>query len=134
MPYGKAVTTWFAMLAAIVALGGARQAWVEPALGELRAHQLGTLAACSVVLVLSALFVRLTRIGPGVALRVGAFWLLLCLAFEFGFFHYARGVSWEALWHDYDILGGRLLPLLWATVLLGPYATAPLARPPRRRG
>ena len=126
MLYGKAIVTWLAMLVVIVALGAARQALVEPALGELRAHQLGTLAACALVVVLSAAFVRRTALGAGDAVRVGAFWLLLCLLFEFGFFHFVRGVAWTVLWHDYDVLHGRLLPLLWATVLTDPYVAVKL--------
>jgi hypothetical protein len=126
LPYGKAIATWLSMLVAIVALGAARQALLEPAVGELRAHQLGTLAACAVVLALSAVFVRWAAVDAGGALRVGAFWLALCLLFEFGFFHFARGVPWALLLRDYDVLRGRLLPLLWATVLAGPWVVARL--------
>lgn len=128
MLYGKAVVAWLAMLVAIVVLGALRQAFVEPAVGELRAHQLGTLAACVVVLALSAVFLRLTGLRAGDAWRVGTFWLLLCLLFEFGFFHFVRGVPWAVLLRDYDVLHGRLLPLLWATVLAGPYVVGKLAR------
>lgn len=126
MPWGRSIVMWWVMLVAIVALGALRQAWLEPAVGELRAHQIGTLAACALVLALCAVFVRWAALDADDALRVGVFWLALCLLFEFGFFHFARGVPWPVLLHDYDLRHGRLLPLLWATVLAGPYVVLKL--------
>jgi hypothetical protein len=55
-------------------------------------------------------------------------WLGLTVAFEFLFGHFARGLSWKELLHDYDILSGRLwvLVLLWITV--APYLCYRLQR------
>jgi hypothetical protein len=51
---------------------------------------------------------------------VGLLWLVLTVAFEFGFFHYVVGKPWDVLLADYNILRGRLWVLVLATVLLGP--------------
>jgi len=47
-------------------------------------------------------------------LLIGALWLTLTVAFEFGFGHYVMGHSWRYLLADYNILKGRL----WSLVLL----------------
>lgn len=85
------------LLAAIVGLGALRERYLTPALGDLLAHQVGTLWACAA------------------ALAVG---------FEIGFFHFVTGRPWSVLLADYNLLKGRLL--LWLSVLLGPYVVARL--------
>jgi hypothetical protein len=53
-------------------------------------------------------------------LGVGLFWLVLTVTFEFLFGRYVAGASWEALLADYDVLRGRLWPLVLLTTLLAP--------------
>jgi hypothetical protein len=117
----RAVSIWIAQLAAVVGLGILRQAVLEPWAGELRAHQSGTVLAC--IVVFTVICVSLPWIAPRSpqgALAIGVFWLLLAVAFEFGFFHLIRGVPWSRLLADYNLAEGRLLMLLWVTVLTGP--------------
>ncbi|MFU8856216.1 MAG: hypothetical protein ACNA8S_04325 [Deferrisomatales bacterium] len=61
-------------------------------------------------------------------LGVGALWVFPAPSFELGFFHFVQGVPWEVLLRDYDLRGGRLLPFLWLTTLLGPPAAVLLRR------
>ena len=49
MLYLKAFGVWLIILVAVVILGAARDLYLIPYLGELRAHQLGTLVACGAV-------------------------------------------------------------------------------------
>lgn len=53
-------------------------------------------------------------------LRIGLLWLVLTVAFEFGFFHSVVGKPRDVLLADYNLLRGRLWVLVLATVLLGP--------------
>jgi len=118
---GRAIVVWLALLVVIVILGGLRDALLAPRVGELRAHQLGTLAACAAVLVVVC--VMLPWVGPVTpdqALGLGAFWVALAVGFEVGFFHFARKMPWSDLMADYNLAEGRLLVLLWITVLLAP--------------
>jgi hypothetical protein len=126
--YLKALVGWFALLAAVVATGAVRQFLLEPRLGEHRAHQIGTVLACAVVFIVIYALVGWLRPTLSQSLGVGALWVALALGFEFGFFHFARGVPWEVLLRDYDLQGGRLLVLLWLTTLLGPPAAVLLRR------
>lgn len=123
MIYVTAVVVWVGMLVAIATLGAARDMLLTAWLGELPAHQIGTVAACVVVLAFSYCFVRAFAPSRGEALAVGALWLGLALAFEFLFFHFGSGIPWSVLLADYHVSEGRLLILLWVTTLLGPYAT-----------
>jgi hypothetical protein len=42
------------------------------------------------------------------------------IAFEFLFGHYVMGHSWDSLWADYNVLQGRLWPLVLIVTLFGP--------------
>ncbi len=117
-----AVGWWFVLLVAIALLGGLRDMVLQPRIGELAAHQIGTLAACAAAFALIVLFVRWRQPTETQAWTIGVLWLGMCLAFEFGFFHYVAGRPWSELLRDYDLLHGRLLLLLWVTTLVGPWA------------
>ena len=71
-----------------------------------------------------AALVKLAQ-GRGEVLRdalvkLGLFWTILTMAFEFLFGHYVMGHSWDALWADYNVLQGRLWPLVLIVTLFGP--------------
>jgi hypothetical protein len=119
----KAAAAWLGMLVAIVALGALREAFLRPAVGELRAHQVGTVAACAAVAAIVLSFVWQVQPTPRQALALGAGWLALAVAFELAM-GAARGIDWSRLAADYDVRHGRLLPLLWLTILLAPYWAA----------
>jgi hypothetical protein len=119
----KAAAAWLGMLVTIVCLGALRETFLRPAVGELRAHQIGTLAACAAVAAIVASFVWQVRPTPRQALALGGGWVALAMVFELGL-GAVRGVDWARLVADYDVRHGRLLPLLWLTILLAPYWAA----------
>jgi len=53
------------------------------------------------------------------AWTIGLLWLVMTVAFEFGFGHYVAGHSWNRLLADYNIFNGRVwsLFLVWVTIL-----------------
>lgn len=114
--------TWLLLLAAMFGNGVLRVAVLQPRLGEEAGRQAACLTGIAIVLVLSRLVVpRLgRRTGPEL-LGVGAIWLALTLAFEFGFGRYVSGLSWEALLADYDLRRGRLWPLVLLTTFAAPW-------------
>jgi hypothetical protein len=111
---------WLIFAGVATAAGIARETWLVPRVGELRAHQVGTLVVCTVFLAVIGAFVRRTRPSTREALLIGAGWMLLAVAFEFGFGHYLDRLPWSRLLADYDLTRGRLLLLLWLTVGAGP--------------
>jgi len=118
--YGTAAVFWLIFAGVATASGIVRETWLVPRLGELRAHQAGTLAVCAMFLAIILAFIRRTRPSAQEALSVGMWWLLAAIGFEFGFGHYVDGLSWSRLLADYDVSRGRLLLLLWLTVAAGP--------------
>jgi hypothetical protein len=113
---------WLIFAAIATAAGIARETWLVPRIGELPAHQLGTLLVCLAFLVVIAIFVNRTRPSSSEAVTIGVSWVVAAVAFEFGFGHFVDGLSWTRLLSDYDFTRGRLLLLLWLTVAGGPFA------------
>jgi hypothetical protein len=131
----KAFLAWFVLLVLMFGNGVVRVGVLQPRLGEDVARRIASLTGVAIVLAFSGLFVRglVTPMRGALAPRgsvgsfaggllgVGALWLALTLAFEFGFGHYLSGMSWQALLADYDLLHGRLWPLVLIATLLGPW-------------
>ena len=104
-----------------IANGTVRELAYKDRVGELAAHQLSTASALGLF---TAYFDVLARRHPlpstRVALQVGAAWLALTIAFEFGFGRGVAHTSWEELLADYDLRKGRLWPLVLAWIVVGP--------------
>ncbi|HEX2533754.1 MAG TPA: hypothetical protein VHK69_08460 [Chitinophagaceae bacterium] len=120
--------TWIPMLLLAVANGLLREFFFRKFLEEGPAHQLST----GTLLLFFAFYIRwVTSVRPpasaGQAIWVGIGWLLLTLAFEFGFGR-ARGHSWDTLLADYNLLQGRLWVLIPLWVALAPWLFYRLSR------
>jgi hypothetical protein len=67
------------------------------------------------------------------ARSVGALWLALTLAFEFGVGHYGFGKAWPELLADYDLRHGRIWIAVLVVTLLAPLWTVRLRQARARR-
>lgn len=111
------------VLAVIAIINGTlRQFAYGPHMAELAAHQLSTLTG----MLFTGLAVRaLHRAWPIGSSReawiIGACWLLMTIAFEFGFGHYVAGHSWSRLLADYNLADGRVWSLFLAWIAVLPY-------------
>lgn len=117
----KYLLLWLPMLLIAVANGMFREAVIKKFAGNDAAHQLSTFT----LIVLFAVYIgwvvhRFPPASGTQALVIGLVWLVLTLAFEFGFGRY-RGNSWETLLADYNLLKGRLWVLVPLWVGLAPY-------------
>lgn len=116
------ILAWLPMVAIAIVNGVVREAWYGSQLSELRAHQVSTLSALVLLGLYMGWVIRRWRPRSGAqALGVGALWLGLTVAFEFLFGHYVAGHSWDRLVQDYDLLSGRLWPLVLLWVAAAPY-------------
>lgn len=116
------VLAWIPMVPIAIANGAVREIGYGRHLAELQAHQVSTLSA----LVLLGLYMGwiMRRWPPSSATQaagIGALWLGLTLAFEFLFGHYVAGHTWSRLLQDYDLLAGRLWPLVLLWVATAPH-------------
>ncbi len=106
---------WIPMVFIAILNGALRQLVLTKSFSELHAHQL----SCLTGIILFGVYTWLISLrwplqSAKQALAVGLIWLILTIAFEFTFGHYLAHQSWEKLFHDYNILAGRL----WVFVLL----------------
>ena len=118
----KYVLVWVPMVAIAIANGVVREAWYGKHLSELAAHQISTLIAVILFGVYIWFVVRFWRPTSKVqAIAIGLIWLAMTIAFEFVFGHYVAGQSWERLLHDYNLLAGRVWPLVLFWIAVAPY-------------
>jgi hypothetical protein len=116
--YGLA---WLPMVLIAILNGILREKTYGRLLSESRAHQVSTLTG---ILLLGTYIWIVTRfLGFETltqAVLVGALWLGLTIAFEFLFGHFVAKHSWSELLADYNLLAGRLWPLVLLWVAIAP--------------
>ena len=118
----KGLFMWLLFAAVAITSGILREKFLTPALGSLRAHQVGTFAVLGMVFLLIYFLLgpTLSEIPPGKAWILGLTWLGMTICFEFVFGHYVTGHSWEHLFADYNIFRGRIWGLFLAGIAIFP--------------
>ncbi|MBN2148440.1 MAG: hypothetical protein JW726_13715 [Anaerolineales bacterium] len=115
----KDLISWLPGIPIGIANGALRESCYRPFMTERSAHQLSTASFILIFGVYVCFILRWLKLSSSRdALRVGFTWLLLTALFEFIFGHYVMGNTWEQLFHDYNLLAGRLwaLVLVWITI------------------
>lgn len=119
----RVIGVWVLLAGVAVGCGFAREALLTPALGPLRAHQAGTVLLCAAILgVCYAVLPVLKLANIKQAWIVGTAWTIITVAFEFAFGHYVVGHAWRDLVADYNVLNGRIWPLVLVTTWIAPAA------------
>ncbi len=115
----KYVVGWFGLVVLAIVNGTIRAKGYGSLMSELSAHQLSTVMGLGLFGVYVWILTGVWRIESSrQALAIGGIWLILTIVFEFFFGHYVVGHPWTRLFHDYNLLRGRLwlLVLLWTAV------------------
>lgn len=116
-----AACAWLSFAGIAVICGGLRVRLLEPRLGEARAHVVGTLAVCVLLFAAMQPFVVTTGFTDTWPLmRIGAFWTLLTIGFEFAFGLLVLKKRLDELFADYNFFKGRLWLLVLVTTFWGP--------------
>ena len=120
--YGRALLIWL-LIAVLANLNGAlRQFVIIPLSNEGAGHVISTLMLAGIVLLTTWLTIGWMRPSTaGEAWTIGGVWLLLTLAFEFGFGHYVFGKPWSVLLADHRLDQGRIWTLAPVITLLAPW-------------
>ena len=106
--------------------GAAREIFIAPSIGDLRARQWGVLVGSGIVFALSLATARWRGLEPRRALLLtGAHWVMLTLAFEFALGR-AIGASWDRILSDYNPARGGFLAFGMVFMLLSPLLAAKL--------
>jgi len=123
----RALAVWCLLLLLAILNGGVRDTWLSPRLGDPIGRAISTLLLCGLILLATWLTIGWIRpTSTGAALRVGALWVVLTLAFELGVGHYTLGKPWPVLLADYDLSRGRIWIAVLVVTLLAPLWTARL--------
>jgi hypothetical protein len=123
-PWWRASLTWMLIILAETLHGMAREIFIAPLLGDLRARQLGVPAGCVLIFAIAWLTSAWMGAGsPRTQLRVGAYWVAMTLAFEFALGR-AIGASWSRILEDYNPARGGFMILGMAFLFLAPMFAA----------
>lgn len=109
------------MVAIAIGNGSIRQAFLLEPFGELRAHQLSTATGIALFgLYIAWLMRRWHPVTRQEAISIGLTWLVLTVLFEFGMGRFLLHKEWSVLLADYDLLAGRVWPLILVWVAIAP--------------
>jgi hypothetical protein len=123
----RALVIWCAIVPVAIANGAIRDLFVAPWTGSEPAHVISTITLCLAILALTAMTIWWIRpLGAVDAVRIGALWLVLTLAFEFLAGHFLFGTSWRRLLADYNVAQGRVWILVPLTTAVAPWLAARL--------
>jgi hypothetical protein len=124
----KAILVWLLIVFAESISGAIRQLFIAPAIGELRAHQVGVLVGSALILFISWFSARwLNANSLKKQLGIGALWVVLIVMFEFGL-GAALGYSRERMLADYDLTQGGLMIFGLTFMLFAPWLGVKLLR------
>ncbi len=113
------IAFWLALALIGVTNGILRESTYGRYLSDLAAHQVSTLTGILMTGIAIWLFHRYQPTDSfQQAWLIGAIWLVMTVAFEFGFGHFVAGHSWQRLFADYNLLAGRVWSafLVWILV------------------
>ncbi|MEA3364709.1 MAG: hypothetical protein U9Q79_03625 [Candidatus Hydrogenedentes bacterium] len=124
MLYVYAAVVWVVLLVLAILNAGVRENVYQPRLGEQTGHVISTVLFVAFIWTVIYSFLTLLKKVPSTPQlwTLGAAWAAATVAFEFLFGHYIVGLSWSRLFHDYNILKGRI----WVLVLLSLLVAAPV--------
>lgn len=106
-----ATLAWMAMMLAETMHAYAREVFIAPALGALRARQLGVAIGSILVLLVAWAFARwIGARSRRAQVLIGGFWVALTLVFEFSLGR-AMHLSWSRLLSDYNPAQGGFMLL-----------------------
>jgi len=130
----NALLIWVLILVLAFLNGGLRELVLVPFLGRPYALVLsGVILSASI---LAVAFLTLAKIRPRSnheALGIGTFWVLLTLAFEFGFGRFVQNKPWSELLEAYAFKDGNIWPVVLLVTIFAPLVAKRYgSRGPRR--
>jgi hypothetical protein len=121
--YIQSIGVWVLMVFLAIINGILRNEVYGPKMEELPAHQISTITLIIMFLVVMYIFFSRTTADytQKDLAAIGVLWLVLTVGFEFIFGHYVAGNPWSRLFHDYNLLEGRVWIFVLLTDAVGPY-------------
>lgn len=114
----KILAVWLLCMVGAILNGTFREFVLNPWIGTAWGHVLSTVLLSLLILAITwATIGWMAPSSPAQAWAIGIAWLLLTLAFEFGFGRLVANKSWQVLLADYHLWEGRIwvmVPLITA--------------------
>lgn len=130
----RAFVVWVAIVAVESLHGIARELWIAPIVGDLRARELAVLTGSVLVVAVATACSRWLGARGGAELAaVGAAWVAATIAFELALGRLVLGLPWERLTEDYDPRRGGLLAFGMLVLALAPWLGTRLRGPLRKK-
>lgn len=124
------IGTWLIFMILAIINAGIRNEVYRPVVGDLAAHQISTIIFIILILVVTYLVFKISKIKFNTfqTIMLGTFWLVLTIMFEFIAGHFVFGNSWDKLIADYNILNGRVWSFVLVITFFAPYISNRLLR------
>lgn len=124
----RALLVWMLIILVETLHGMVREVFIAPALGGLRARQLGVAVGSLLILAIAWLTARwLGAASTRSQLSIGAGWVVLTVAFE-TVLGRALGMSWDRIFSDYNPARGGFMMAGLAVMFIAPLLAARLRR------
>jgi hypothetical protein len=121
---GRALAVWMLMMVIETIHGVLRNRFLIPVIGVVGSSQIGVLIGSALILGVAILtIVWIHPTSERSLLVIGALWLTLTLAFEFGLGR-ALDRPWQTMLADYDLSRGGLLSIGMVVLALSPSIAA----------
>jgi hypothetical protein len=125
----RSIAAWLLILVLAILNGALREAVLLRVLSKPAAFVLSGLLLSSFILIVAvALAPWLKLSGPSRCLAVGALWLCLTIAFEFGFGGIVQGQSWGEMLEAYTFKDGNIWPVVPVVTFFAPLIAARVRR------
>jgi hypothetical protein len=129
----KYLVAWMPGIPIAIANGLIRTSLYMQFLTELHSHQLSAASFIALFGIYVWFVLRWLKLSSAQeAFRLGLTWLVLTVIFEFLFGHFVMGHPWSNLFHDYNLLAGRVwvFVLIWIAAAPSIFYRIQRGRPP----
>lgn len=121
----RGIAVWFLIIAVETVHGVVRTLLIEPAIGDLRARQIGVLIGSVLIVAVSLVTVRwIGARSTEELIAIGVVWVVLTVTFEVTLGLFVAGLSMERILSDYDVSRGGLMIFGLLIMLLAPVISA----------
>lgn len=126
LPWRRALAVWMGIILAESVHGMAREIFIAPVIGDLRARQWGVLIGCLIIFLIALATARWVNAAQQrTQLLVGVFWVALTVVFEFTL-GLALGSSGSRILSDYNPAQGGFMLLGLLFMACAPWLAAKL--------
>lgn len=126
MQWRRALLAWMLIILAETLHGVAREIFLAPVVGDLRARQWGVPAGCVIILLIACLTTRwIGAVTRAAQWLVGLCWVVLTVLFEM-ILGRALGFDWDRIFSDYNPARGGYMMFGLAFMLIAPLLAATL--------